>query len=80
MSFSFFRASLVALRDEWEKVCSMCGMSVSLREWRALPLVGYQEDGRGGFLELRNHHCLTTLSCEVTGDVSALAAARRKKR
>lgn len=52
----------------WTRVCSMCGAVVSLREWESLPFVGYQDDGCGGLLELRNHHCLTTLSRPVPAD------------
>ncbi|MBX3231963.1 MAG: hypothetical protein KIT84_12355 [Labilithrix sp.] len=46
----------------------MCREELTLREWFALPFVGFQHDGCGGWLELRNHHCMTTISREVTSE------------
>lgn len=50
----------------WPKRCTMCGEDIYQGEWQHLPLCGYQDDGFGGRLELRNHDCGTTLSIEVT--------------
>ena len=42
-----------------------CGRSYTLAEWQQLRLVGMQEDGEGGFLELRECTCRSTLSVEA---------------
>lgn len=47
------------------KLCG-CGRTYDAPEWRALHLVGYQEDGEGGELELRDcASCLSTIALEV---------------
>lgn len=47
------------------KKCSLCGRKFSACEWRQLHLVGYQENCEGGWLELRNCTCTSTLSVQV---------------
>lgn len=47
------------------KVCTCCWRHISPEQWRELPYVGLMEDGNGGYLELRNHECGSTLSCEA---------------
>lgn len=46
------------------KKCTCCGKLVA---WEALPIVGYQDNGLGGILELRNHECGSTLSVCIAG-------------
>jgi hypothetical protein len=46
----------------WPKQCATCGASISSDEWTSLFFVGLQEDDCGGHLELRNHHCGSTLA------------------
>lgn len=48
------------------KVCSFCWTEITDPEWRELPRVGLMDDGDGGWLELRNHLCGTTLAVEVS--------------
>lgn len=49
----------------WPLRCS-CGESYGPRGWSLLPLVGYQDDGAGGRLELRNcERCSSTMAVEV---------------
>lgn len=45
-------------------VCS-CGHAVDAAGWEALPLVGHQDDGAGGLLELRNCVCRSTGAIEM---------------
>lgn len=45
-------------------------------QWHSLELVGYQDDGDGGRLELRNCQCGGTISRPVVEAVAALAVAR----
>ncbi|MDB4946208.1 MAG: hypothetical protein JWP97_5742 [Labilithrix sp.] len=45
------------------RVCG-CGRSHDRDEWQGLRLVGLQEDGEGGELELRNCQCGSTLAIE----------------
>ncbi len=47
------------------KKCSLCGRKFSAFDWSQLLLVGYQDDGEGGWLELRNCTCTSTLSVHV---------------
>lgn len=49
------------------KKCSRCRTMISAADWSLLRLVGYQEDGDGGFLELRNCTCGTTLCVQAAG-------------
>ena len=48
------------------KKCTKCGQ---VKTWHELPLVGYQADGLGGHLELRNcpPPCSSTLAIERSG-------------
>jgi hypothetical protein len=46
------------------KTCTCCGKRIA---WATLPLVGYQDNGLGGTLELRNHECGSTLSIHISG-------------
>lgn len=44
------------------KVCR-CGATFDVNAWNALPYVGLQDDGEGGFLELRNcDRCWSTIA------------------
>lgn len=43
------------------KVCT-CGEEIAADEWLRLQWVGEMSDGDGGTLELRNHHCGSTIS------------------
>lgn len=54
--------------SDWPKQCSSCGRAVGEREWRSLEFVGFQDDGASGHLELRNHHCGSTLAVVVALD------------
>lgn len=47
--------------------CSCCGAHIRADEWFFMPYIGHQEDGNGGYLELRNHGCGSTLALEVEG-------------
>jgi hypothetical protein len=47
------------------KQCSSCRRVFDAAAWRRLPLCGYQDDGRGGVLELR--------TCDAVGCGSTLA-------
>lgn len=47
------------------KMCRCCGVAYDAETWRALQYVGAQDDGDGGFLELRNCPCGSTLSLEA---------------
>lgn len=47
-------------------VACACGRSHTDAAWRALPWVGWQDDGAGGRLALRNCHCGSTLARETT--------------
>lgn len=51
----------------WPIACG-CGRAWYAGEWTALSLVGYQDDGDGGRLELRNCTCSSTLAVEVERD------------
>ena len=42
--------------------CACCRASHDEEEWRALNRVGLQDDGDGGWLELRDCACGSTLS------------------
>jgi hypothetical protein len=52
--------------------CTGCKREID--SWEALPLVGYQDDCEGGFLELRNHHCGSTLSVRAGAPPTAAAS------
>lgn len=41
-----------------------CGRTYDAAQWRELRLVGLQEDGDGGLLELRDCECGSTLSVQ----------------
>lgn len=43
------------------KVCSCCGEAITA--WSKLPLVGYQDDGKGGCFEMRNCTCCSSTLC-----------------
>lgn len=45
-----------------------CGKRFSAEEWRELAYVGIQDDGAGGFLELRNCPCKSTIAVELPQD------------
>ena len=47
--------------------CTCCGAVLLPEEWERLKYIGLQDDFDGGWLELRNHRCGSTL-----------AAARRR--
>lgn len=47
------------------KVCG-CEREYTAADWRCLPLVGRQDDGDGGYLELRNCVCRSTIAVEVS--------------
>ncbi len=52
-------------RDRHAKTCG-CGRAFTVREWRALRLVGHQDDFNGGELELRDCvGCLSTIAIEI---------------
>ena len=46
------------------KKCTCCGRVVT---WETLKLVGSQDNGLGGTLQLRNCKCGTTLAVHVAG-------------
>lgn len=46
--------------------CPCCGAVLTSAEWAALPYVGLQDDFEGGWLELRNHVCGSTLARVAT--------------
>lgn len=51
----------------WPKRCTGCGVEHFIVLWSSLPFVGFQDDGDGGRIELRNcDRCNTTLAIEVT--------------
>ena len=54
-----------------QKPCA-CGLAYTNAEWERLELVGFQDDGEGGALELRNCRCRSTMAIEHPG----LSAAR----
>lgn len=45
--------------------CSCCAEPVSYETWRRLQYVGLQTDFDGGWLELRNHDCKSTIARQV---------------
>ncbi len=49
----------------WPKRCPSCGAALSQTAWESLALVGAQDDGAGGLLELRNHRCGSTIAVVV---------------
>jgi len=51
------------------KTCTCCGKVVA---WESLPIVGYQDNGLGGTLELRNHACGSTLSVCIAGPADSV--------
>ncbi len=48
-----------------------CGRTYDRTEWQRLRLVGTQDDGDGGLLELRNCECRSTISVELPKDQEA---------
>jgi hypothetical protein len=48
------------------KTCSCCRRTYGWTDWITLPFKGYQDDGDGGRLELRNCICGSTIAIEVT--------------
>ena len=48
------------------KTCG-CGNRFDAEQWRQLRLVGRQDDGEGGTLELRNCPCGSTICIELHG-------------
>lgn len=59
-------STLPAPPPEPIKVCSCCHRVIDDETWESLPYVGMQDDGEGGWLELRNHTCGSTLALETT--------------
>ncbi len=51
------------------KVCSCCHQEISDAKWESWPTLGLMEDGDGGFLDLRNCSCGTTLAREATREI-----------
>ncbi|MBX3196792.1 MAG: hypothetical protein KF894_01445 [Labilithrix sp.] len=49
----------------WPKRCPSCRAALSQTAWESLALVGAQEDGAGGLLELRNHRCGSTIAIVI---------------
>jgi hypothetical protein len=47
------------------KTCTCCQRTFDLRTWHALPLLGRQYDGCGGYVFLKNCDCGTTLAAEA---------------
>lgn len=46
-----------------------CGAQYDVKDWLARPLVGPQDDGDGGVLELRNCVCGSTIASRVMYEV-----------
>lgn len=59
---------------DFPKRCA-CGRVYARSEWGRLRLVGHQDDGEGGLLELRDCTCKSTLAVQVTE--SQLASCQR---
>lgn len=55
----------VSLPSAWPKRCPSCTAALSQTVWESLALVGTQEDGAGGLLELRNHRCGSTIAIVI---------------
>jgi hypothetical protein len=49
---------------QFPKLCRVCHVAVTAGGWASLTLLGHVMDDRGK-LELRMHHCGTTLAVEV---------------
>ncbi len=58
---------------QFPKICTCCFKAISREEWETLSFVGFQSDGEGGTLELRNcADCCSTLAIDVSsGRVAA---------
>lgn len=50
------------------KTCTRCERFHDAASWLALPFVGLQDDGDGGFLVLRNCPCDGTISVELAAE------------
>lgn len=46
------------------KSCACCGRTFTASSWLSLKYVGQQDDGEGGWLNLRNCPCGSTLAVE----------------
>lgn len=77
------RASTIPPPPRTIKACG-CGRAFNVHEWRELRLVGYQDDGDGGELELRDCPCASTIAIEIPhrqdGDRAPLVPEREAPR
>ena len=47
------------------RVCSMCGTRHTYSTWAKLRFLGYQDDGNGECIELRNCTCGSTIAIDL---------------
>jgi hypothetical protein len=71
------RAFCDACREAIVMTCPTCTRDYSHATFERLPLVGPQDDGEGGWLELRNCKCHSTLTRETTAEKAAQLRVRR---
>lgn len=57
-------ATVTRAPAKWQKECR-CGVSYTHAAWQRLPYVGLQDDFDGGWLEMRNCVCHSTLCVRV---------------
>lgn len=50
---------------DFRRDCSCCSAVIVAADWLEMPYVGAQDDGDGGWLELRNHGCGSTIAREL---------------
>jgi hypothetical protein len=55
------------MTSQFPKACASGDGPKTYQSWMKLPLVGEQDDGRGGKLELRNCTCKSTLAVRKNG-------------
>jgi hypothetical protein len=56
-------------------ICSCCCRVIDHQTWAKLPYVGLQDDGDGGWLELRNDVCGSTIARPATKPVRGFEVA-----
>lgn len=69
-----------ACREAVVVTCRTCARDYSHATFERLELVGPQDDMEGGWLELRNCKCRSTIARETTAEKAAVLRVRRSRR